>query len=85
MAAQEIMVERMDRFTVDVAKERVRQVEKWGDQRIHSALYWFAILAEETGEVAKAILQQDWNNLRTELIQSAAVIATWIEAIDAKS
>ena len=39
----------------DIAKERVRQVEKWGDQS-HNPVEWFMILQEEVGEVASDVL-----------------------------
>lgn len=42
-------------------------------------LHWMMILGEETGEVARAYLEGDVANLRTELIQSAAVIIAMLE------
>jgi len=58
-----------------VYKERRRQDSVWGEQN-HSPECYYLILAEEVGEVAKAILELD--NLETELIQVAAVIqAMW--------
>lgn len=42
-----------------------------------------AVLVEEVGEVARAILEgADRSNLRTELIQAAAVCVSWVVAID---
>lgn len=49
----------------------------------------FAILAEEVGEVATALNEGaisgtlDETNLRLELIQVAAMAATWLEALNA--
>lgn len=40
-----------------------------------------AVLTEEVGEVAKAILESKPDELRTELIQVAAVAAAWAEAM----
>lgn len=40
-----------------------------------------AILAEEAGEVAHAVLEKDDENLKEELIQVAAVAVAWLEAI----
>lgn len=42
----------------------------------------FLILAEEIGEVAKDSLESNHENLRKELIESAAVCVRWIEALD---
>ena len=38
-----------------------------------------AVLSEETGEVARAVL--DGKNLRTELVQVAAVAVAWLESL----
>lgn len=43
----------------------------------------YLILAEEVGEVAHAILEQDYENLVGELVQVAAMAACWLEAIGA--
>lgn len=40
-----------------------------------------AVLAEESGEVARAVLDQDDNQLRRELVQVAAVAVAWLELI----
>lgn len=64
----------------DVQHERNRQDEKWGSQRKLPNGTWLAILGEEFGESAKAILER--SNLREELVQVAAVAVAWIEAID---
>ena len=39
-----------------IAAEDIRQIEKWGYQ-VHSIETWYLILAEEVGELAKAILE----------------------------
>lgn len=62
--------------------ERDRQDEKWGANRQQHPMTWLTILLEEIGEVAKAILNRDWNNVKEELIQCAAVIFAWLEMID---
>ena len=73
---------RMQVFKLIVA-ERKRQDEKWN----RAPGEWLAfsadkhlVLAEEAGEVAKAILEYDAVNLREELIQVAAVCVAWLEA-----
>jgi hypothetical protein len=38
-----------------------------------------AVLAEEVGEVARAVLDRDGDTLYTELVQVAAVALAWLE------
>lgn len=71
----------------DVLKERFRQNEKWGLQR-HENGKWLAILVEEVGESAQAMMQDsmaaketDSDDLYTELIQVAAVAQAWAEQV----
>lgn len=40
-----------------------------------------AVLAEECGEVSRAVLDNDHESLRAELIQVAAVAVAWLEGI----
>lgn len=40
-----------------------------------------AVLAEECGEVSRAVLEQDPSQVRTELIQVAAVAVAWLESL----
>lgn len=62
----------------EVAVERLRQLDKWGDQD-HGDDRWLVILAEEFGEVARAIFEQDAPNMKEELIQVMAVCMAWLE------
>lgn len=62
----------------DIVKECQRQRDEWGTQN-HSAAVWLAILIEEVGEVARALLVEDKSNWREELIQVAAVVIMTIE------
>jgi NTP pyrophosphatase (non-canonical NTP hydrolase) len=62
----------------EVRKERIRQLDKWGDQK-HPLAIWLTILAEEFGEVAKAILEGNIAEVRTELIQVIAVGFAFLE------
>lgn len=45
---------------------------------------WLAVLAEEFGEVANAIIEHDKGDaeLRAELVQVAAVALAWVDALD---
>ena len=62
--------------------EVYNQDQKWGENRVQNGLLWQAILSEETGEVAKEVLEQDNAKMRAELIQVAAVCLNWIKALD---
>lgn len=53
--------------------ERNAQDEKWGPQH-HSDEKWLAILMEEVGEAAKAILEKDEASLFTGVVQIGAVL-----------
>lgn len=71
---------------VEVAVERARQDDQWGEQN-HDGPVYLAILAEEVGEVAKAIVEHRYGDklpihIREELVQVAAVAVAMIEAFD---
>lgn len=80
-----------DRARNLVDAERRRQNVKWGVQD-HDHLMWLAILGEEFGETAQAILQayEKANDspatrqaiIRAELVQVAAVALAWLENMD---
>lgn len=72
-----------------IDKERARQAEKWsgphdwgkGDcsSPYVSRPVKVAVLTEEVGEVARAMLDGDGEGLRRELVQVAAVAVAWLE------
>lgn len=68
----------MNTILVEILKERARQDQKWGVQS-HSDERWYLILAEEVGEVAKSIVENDTENLEYELIQVMAVVYAWLQ------
>ena len=71
-------------FQFLVQAERARQDDAWGPPDAASRelmLELVAVLTEETGEVARAVLEQDRDNLRTELVQVAAVAQKFWEAL----
>jgi len=77
-----------DRVSIDVQIERDRQDDKWGEQN-HDPLTWGAILTEEVGELAQAVLQTRFGgalggtvNIRREAVQVAAVAQAIVECID---
>jgi hypothetical protein len=74
--------ERYRAVLVEVVSERDRQLTKWGEQQHHPGV-WSLILAEELGEVAERALHDDAAGIRRELVQAAAVLVAWIEALDA--
>ena len=59
--------------------ERAAQDKVWGEQ-YHPPTFWLAILMEEIGEAAKAILQRQPARMTVELIQAMAVIIAWLES-----
>jgi len=78
---------------VDVLKEQERQTKKWGI-RDHEPLSWLAILVEEVGEVAEAILiaqsvdgeeNGGLEEVREEAIHVAAVAITFVECLDRRA
>jgi NTP pyrophosphatase (non-canonical NTP hydrolase) len=69
----------------EIRAERQRQDEKWGEQN-HDDTWWLAILMEEVGELAQAMLHSRFGGPhagteRTELTQVAAVAVQWLEAM----
>lgn len=70
----------------EIRAERARQVEKWGE-RDHDPFTLCTILAEETGEVARAAHDARYadgtlDQLRKEAIQVAAVALQFVETLD---
>ena len=73
----------------EVTRERFKQEEKWGQQN-HGDFEWMTILGTEYGEACEAALKSSIETasaihrlqLRTELLQTAAVAVAHIEAID---
>lgn len=68
-----------------IVQERVRQHLKWGQQD-HDDKTWLAILTEEVGELAQAILHDKSGGpaagtARDELVQVAAVAVQWLECM----
>lgn len=71
----------MKLYTRDaIDTEMQRQVGEWGEHN-HPDTTWLAILAEEVGEVAQAILHENSTDLFAEIVQVAAVAASWLDAI----
>lgn len=71
-----------------VLVERDRQDAKWGEQN-HNPYIYLAILLEEIGELAQAILQTQfggdkggWVKVRIEAIHTAAVALALLECLD---
>jgi len=74
-----------------VTQERARQARKWaGDHewgngdcssRGVAEITKVAVLGEEFGEVARAVLDGNAGDLQTELVQVAAVAVAWLESL----
>lgn len=74
-----------DRVLNEILQERKCQDAKWGEQN-HDDYRWLVILMEEAGEVAQAILHDEFGGkaagtVRAELVQVAAVAVQWLECI----
>lgn len=68
-----------------IALERIRQDNKWGEQN-HDDWKWLAILVEEVGEAAEAMLKAlekggDPATVQKEVIEAGAVTLAWLESI----
>lgn len=63
--------------------ERIFQNEKFGDDHFsrESKEWILAVLMEEVGEVARAILEHDTANLKEEAVQVAAVGQALVELL----
>jgi hypothetical protein len=66
---------------VEVQNERKRQDARWGEQN-HEASYWLGIIAEEMGEVAKAMIECEPHEYRAELVHLAACCVAAMESFD---
>ena len=64
-----------------IIDERKRQDEKWEGQR-HLHETWELIASEEKGEIARALLEGNIDQLKIEIIELAAVLVAWYEAIE---
>lgn len=80
--------EELSQSLLDVIEERIRQDKKWGEQN-HNPYIYLAILVEEVGELAQAVLQTQfggdkggWDNVRKEAIHTAAVSLALLECLD---
>lgn len=63
-------------FYADCLIENYFQVEKWGIQD-HEPGYWLGIFMEEAGEIAKAMIEGNSDQMRKEMVHAAAVLANW--------
>lgn len=70
------MCERYEIPSEDRAKQLIRFARERGD------LTWAHIAVEELSEAVEAFAREDRAQGRTELVQLAAVIVSWIESID---
>ena len=82
-----------DQVYRDIKAERERQFTKWGQQN-HEPMVWGAILGEEVGELAQAMLADTFGSkdhsshsasMREEAVQIAAVAVAFIQHLDRKT
>ena len=64
-----------------IKRERERQDKKWGIQN-HNIFKWLAILGEEVGEVNKSALENNYQEVISELVQIGAVTVAMIESLE---
>jgi len=55
-----------------IAAEDIAQREKWGEQE-HDACTWLAIIAEEFGEMSKAVLEYQFGDGKLSRIEEEAI------------
>ena len=72
-----------------IREERKLQNKKWGEQN-HDDYRWLAILTEEVGELAEAILHDEFGgkakgHAYTELLHVASVAVQWLECMDRRN
>jgi len=72
---------KVNNISIDICKELKNQENKWGIQN-HDPYKWMSILMEEVGEASKAILEQNLENYKEELIQVAAVAISAIDSLE---
>lgn len=72
----------------EIAKERTRQDEKWGEQD-HHPLMWFSIIGEEYGKMLRAFnkysCEEDpnyYDEMQSKAINAAASCVAMLECID---
>jgi NTP pyrophosphatase (non-canonical NTP hydrolase) len=70
-----------DLILFDIYDERIRQDKKWGKINKKMLPLMPSVLLEEAGEVARAVLEKDHENLQVELVQVAAVCVKWLEIL----
>jgi NTP pyrophosphatase (non-canonical NTP hydrolase) len=71
-----------EKILSDVLAEIDRQDKKWGEGRTNETDLWCTVLMEEVGEVARAALEQDKENMREELLQVAALAIQIVDDLD---
>lgn len=77
------MIDYQRYYISKIQDERLKQDQKWGEQN-HSAERWVSILAEEFGEMAREVNDQNLDPYETELIQTAAVALAMLECYGRK-
>ena len=77
-----------EQVLLDIKSARAIADQKWGTEE-SIPFFNFAsddriltILTEEVGEVARALLDGDPDNLRLELLDIAQVVTAWLERIE---
>jgi NTP pyrophosphatase (non-canonical NTP hydrolase) len=78
----------MTQVIEEIAQQRARNHARWGDLSIENRppdyAGWLPTLGEEFGEICRALTLEDGDRaqLRSELVDLAAVALMWIDSID---
>jgi len=74
-------IEHRANFMDLIWKERIHQDTKFPpEEDVNISDYqMYIVLAEEFGEIAKGLLENDYNNVDDEIVQVAAVCTKWYE------
>lgn len=63
----------------DLKHQILVNAERWGHT---DSVTMLPVLVEEIGEIANAYLNRDFDNMRVELLQAAAVLVQWVINLD---
>ncbi len=66
----------------DVLARHAANQTKWGNQDTQPNATWLAILTEELGEAARAVLEENNPQLRAELVDLTAAALAMVEHLD---
>jgi NTP pyrophosphatase (non-canonical NTP hydrolase) len=78
------MTDVRDKIFESISEARFKADNKWGDNSLFfctDKTLAVTVLLEEVGEVARAVLENDNENLKNELIDVAQVVVAWLDSM----